>query len=86
MQGHGTRKQGKYTCTQRALSTSGFVNVDCVLVAGFVCVNMHNEQNRSRAGGLFVDPPRYGLCNTSGLATAARQTVPVAQLTTVVAS
>ena len=36
-----------------------FVDVDCV--AGCVCVNMHNEQSKARAGGLFVDHPGYCL-------------------------
>jgi len=40
-QGHGTCKQRRDTRTQRALSTSGFVNVDCV--TGLGCVNMHND-------------------------------------------
>jgi len=58
-QGHRVRKQGKDTRTQRALSTSGFVDVDCV--AGCVCVNMHNKQSQARAGGLSVDHPGYCL-------------------------
>jgi len=45
--------------TQRALSMSGFVYVDCV--AGSVCGNMHNAQSKARAGGLYVDYPGYCL-------------------------
>ena len=50
--GYCTCKQGKYSRTERALSTSGFVDVNCV--AACVCGNMHNEQNKSRAGELYL--------------------------------
>jgi len=38
---------------------SGFVDFDGV--AGFVCGDMHNEQSKSRAGGLYVDHPEIAL-------------------------
>jgi len=64
-QGHGVSKQGKDTRTQRALSTSGFVDAGCV------CANMHNKQSQARAGGLSVDHPGHCLgqvgCGSPGV-------------------
>ena len=51
-------------CIERALSTLGFFNVDCV--AGCVCANMHNEPSKARAGGLYVNHPGYGPVRQAG--------------------
>ena len=67
--------------TQKSLSTSGFVGVNCV--PGFICVNMLKKQSKARAGGLFEELP--GCCFVRQTAAAARQ--PAARrLTTVVSS
>ena len=50
--------QAKDTRTQRSLSTSAFVGVNCV--AGFICANMLKKQSKARAGGLFEEHP--GCC------------------------
>ena len=55
--GHGARKQGKHTRTQRAMSTLVFSDVD--LCCRMCLWNMHHAQSKARAGGLYVNHPGY---------------------------
>jgi len=73
---HGARQQEKDTRTQKALSTSGFVNVDCV--AGCVCGNMHAQlRRRSHPSSLTLQALPRCVQLTSDLNTALALTVRV---------
>jgi len=60
-----------------------FVDVN---VAGCVCVNTHNEQSTTRAGGLFVDHPGYCLAGQVGTRCASARCPSLSCLTNVVGS